>query len=259
MRTIAFLFVAGVTAGWAAPAARADILFGVRPSDVVVAAAGDDISTGPHDLGFTFPFYGSSQTHVFMNSNGNLSFGAGFGAFLNGPLAGAGVPLIAPFWDDFYLYTGDMRINTSRPGEFVSLWNGVGFYDGPGTNTFEVILLGAGNEFGFAPGSILFSYGNIDGIDHYSNDTASAGVTNGASVYATLAPFLSSDPDGPMNEDQAISLSGRTFLFAPDVDRGYAVTEVHLTPVPAPPAAVLAAVGGVALFLRRRLRPAAAA
>jgi hypothetical protein len=43
MRTVALLLVAGVAAGWAAPA-RADILYGLRPTDVVVATGGDDFS-----------------------------------------------------------------------------------------------------------------------------------------------------------------------------------------------------------------------
>jgi len=256
VRTVALFLVVGVAAGWAAPA-RADILFGIRPSDVVVSTGGDDFSFGPFNLGFNFPFFGTNQTQVFLNTNGNLSFGAGFSEYRNGPVVSAGLPLIAPFWDDMYFPPGDMRINTSRPGEFMAMWNGGGFYDGPGTNTFEAILLGAGNEFGFAPGSILFSYGNIDGIDHFYNGTATVGVTDGNSIFATLANSLSSPTDGTVDELQADTLAGRTFLFNP-VARGANVTEVQLTPVPAPPAVVLAAVGGVTLFLRRMRRPALA-
>ncbi len=65
-----------------------------------LVAAGDDTST-PVSLDFTFPFQGSNWTSLFLNSNGNLTFGAGstdfspsVAEFLAGP------PRIAPRWDD---------------------------------------------------------------------------------------------------------------------------------------------------------------
>lgn len=65
-----------------------------------VLAAGDDTST-PVNLGFNFRFQGTSYNSVFVNSNGNLTFGVGdtdfsesVAEFLAGP------PRIAPRWDD---------------------------------------------------------------------------------------------------------------------------------------------------------------
>ncbi|HEV2845750.1 MAG TPA: hypothetical protein VG477_12940, partial [Thermoanaerobaculia bacterium] len=65
-----------------------------------VLAAGDDTST-PVSLAFNFPYQGGSYNTVFVNSNGNLTFGAGstdfsetVAEFLAGP------PMIAPRWDD---------------------------------------------------------------------------------------------------------------------------------------------------------------
>jgi hypothetical protein len=142
----------------------------------------------------------------------------------------------------------------------VALWNGVGFYDGPGTVTFEAILLGAGNGFGLAEGSVLFSYGDVPGIDHYSNTTATVGLGNGVAATTTLAGYLGSNADGEVTESQAQSLSGRSFLFSPTQDvtgaPRYNVTEITVTtsPVPAPPAVVLVGIGGLALIGRRRMR-----
>lgn len=78
-----------------------------------LVAAGDDTAT-PLNIGFTFPYQGSNWTSLFLNSNGNLTFGAGstdfsptVAEFLSGP------PRIAPRWDD--LDAGDGLVIAS-PG-----------------------------------------------------------------------------------------------------------------------------------------------
>lgn len=65
-----------------------------------ILAAGDDTST-PVTLGFNFPFQGGNWGSVFVNSNGNLTFGAGDADFSESvPEFLAGPPRIAPRWDD---------------------------------------------------------------------------------------------------------------------------------------------------------------
>ncbi|HEX4965229.1 MAG TPA: hypothetical protein VF173_30750 [Thermoanaerobaculia bacterium] len=65
-----------------------------------ILAAGDDTAT-PLNLGFTFPYQGTNWTSLFVNSNGNLTFGAGDTDFSESvPEFLAGPPRIAPRWDD---------------------------------------------------------------------------------------------------------------------------------------------------------------
>jgi hypothetical protein len=65
-----------------------------------VLAAGDDTAT-PVTLDFNFPYQGSNWNTVFVNSNGNLTFGAGDTDFSESvPEFLAGSPRIAPRWDD---------------------------------------------------------------------------------------------------------------------------------------------------------------
>lgn len=72
----------------------------VQALDGTLIAPGDDGSVNV-PLGFSFPFQGQTWTNVFVNGNGNLTFGAAnadfsesVAEFLGGP------PRIAPFWDD---------------------------------------------------------------------------------------------------------------------------------------------------------------
>lgn len=79
-----------------------------------ILAAGDDTST-PVDLGFTFEYQGSDWTNVFVNSNGNLTFGAGDGDFSETvPELLAGPPRIAPRWDDLDAGDGLIIVSTDE-------------------------------------------------------------------------------------------------------------------------------------------------
>lgn len=73
----------------------------VHTYEGTVLPAGDDTSDEVAFTGFSFPFQGTDWSSVFVNSNGNLTFGAGstdfspsVAEFLAGP------PRIAPRWDD---------------------------------------------------------------------------------------------------------------------------------------------------------------
>ena len=58
-------------------------------------------------LGFTFPFQGTNWSSVFVNGNGNLTFGAADADFTEtvAELL-AGPPRIAPLWDDLFAPAG---------------------------------------------------------------------------------------------------------------------------------------------------------
>ena len=73
----------------------------VHKYEGTLIAAGDDTST-PVPLGFSFPFQGTNWNSVFVNSNGNFTFGAANTDFSETvPEFLAGPPRIAPRWDDF--------------------------------------------------------------------------------------------------------------------------------------------------------------
>ena len=126
-------------------------------------------------IGFGFVFNGTTYTQVFINSNGALSFSAGFNQWTNTTMP---VPtpnpqdLILPFWDDLDPVggagTGTISygtIGTAPNRQFVASWNGVKRYNVTGSLcSFQVVL----NE----DQSIRYRYGNTN----VSCDTSSATI-----------------------------------------------------------------------------------
>jgi hypothetical protein len=108
----------------------------------VIYSIGDDASL-PIALPFTARFYGNSYDRIFVNSNGNVSFGGSFTEYNNTVLPRRVRPAIFVFWDDLNdIYSGQI-CGTYVParGAFVVEWSHVARHDGQGTETFELVLV----------------------------------------------------------------------------------------------------------------------
>jgi uncharacterized protein (TIGR03437 family) len=70
-------------------------------------ARGDGGSSPETDLGFTFNFFGTQRSRVFVNMDGNISFGRNVQSYSNSSLRGGDPPMIAPFW---------ANVDTTNPG-----------------------------------------------------------------------------------------------------------------------------------------------
>lgn len=230
-------------------------------TDAIVFGAGaDQSSSGPIALPFTFNFFGSNQSQVFINTNGSLSFGAGdadttFDIFPG--LVAPTVARIAPFLDDLIVSptASDIRFNNTISGVFGVTWNNVGIFDGLTTQSnnsvnAQVLLLGAGNPFGFLPGSILFSYGVISDASPFLSAGLNAG--NG-SDFAVLPTSTGSGLQGLLSRSEGIGLSNRQYLFTP-TSNGFSATEVP-EPLMMSGLASLALTGLGTLRARRRQKP----
>lgn len=107
---------------------------------------------------FVFPFYGRAYHEIYVNSDGNLTFGGGDSSsdardetrFLSGP------PRIAPLFTDLDPTAGG-EVDASVGGGFIRVtWQGVPEYSDAGTvpgNTFIVTLS--------SNGDVRFEYGQI--------------------------------------------------------------------------------------------------
>lgn len=162
-----------------------------------ILAAGDDTST-PVALGFDFPFQGSDWDTVFVNSNGNLTFGAGdvdFSESVAEFLAGS--PRIAPRWDDLDATEGVVIASPDSHDDKMTIhFVSVPEFFSTSPNYFSVEL----DEDGDAEIDYLAT-NRTDGL---------AGVTEGGGAADPGETDLSEDDDHPID--------GTTYeLFGTDV------------------------------------------
>ena len=155
----------------------------IQTSDRLDLSLGDDDTTEV-PLGFSFPFNGETWDSVFVNSNGNLTFGFGDTFFidsvsglLNGP------PRIAPLWDDLSPNNGGQVFVEYGSGTVSVTFENVPEFFATGSNTFTATL-----DIG---GNVTVTYGGITATDGL------AGVSEG---------FGAPDP-GPTDLSNALDLS----------------------------------------------------
>jgi hypothetical protein len=169
---------AAVSAAAGATRAGVDVIFNVpQPGDPL--AVGDD---GFVELFPAFPidFCGQRFTSLFVNANGNITFGRSDGSFSETTLAHLnGAPRIAGLWDDLNAAAGGTVTFGETGSSFTVRWEGVPEFPAVGANTFSITinkknriaqLLGpiAGNPFSISYGTLSA----LDGLAGYSCGSA---------------------------------------------------------------------------------------
>jgi hypothetical protein len=135
-------------------------------------------------LPFAFPFFGRSETRVFVHSDGNLTFEApdvstddrGLGRLLSGP------PRIAPLFSDLAPDRGGTVSARLAPDRAVFAWLDVPGGTASDPSSFSVTL--------HLDGAIDFVYGGIGARE------AVVGVSPGASESFTAADLSAAEPRG---------------------------------------------------------------
>ena len=143
-------------------------------------ALGDDASSAALTLPFAFPFYGTNQTSLYVNSNGILSFGAGTTSYSNVGIPTGAAPnnFIAPFWDDLAPNLGGTIHYKTVGSTFVVQFTGVRRYDaGTGSVSFQVILKPSGE--------ITVTYQAVP----TTNTSATIGIENATGALGLQAAF----------------------------------------------------------------------
>jgi hypothetical protein len=134
-----------------------------------LVAAGDDTATLVN-LGFNFPYQGANRTSVFVNSNGNLTFGAGSTDFSETvPELLSGPPRIAPRWDDLDA-RGGLVIATPGSGSVTFHFVSVPEFASTSPNYFSVELRD--------DGAIGFNYFATTLTDGLTGVTQGGGAAN---------------------------------------------------------------------------------
>ncbi|MCF7825693.1 MAG: hypothetical protein K9N29_03500 [Candidatus Marinimicrobia bacterium] len=148
----------------------------------------DDSSVGPLDIGFEFPYYGEIFSHVFLSSNGTLSFMGNYAPWLNTYLPTVSAPsaLVAPWWDDLNNDAGPqgtLYFWTNEYDQCIITWKNFPKYGTSDLYTFQVIL----DSFG----KLIFQYDRVDGVTNSSTiGMQSANRSSGLLIrYNDPAPF----------------------------------------------------------------------
>ena len=98
----------------------------ITSTGTLISMSGDDNNTGPHPIGFTFPFYGTEYTTFRISTNGWISFTSTSSQYSNYELPGTNSPeaMLAPFWDDL-IFTSDKAYFYSDGSQLVITFNDV--------------------------------------------------------------------------------------------------------------------------------------
>jgi len=135
------------------------------------------------NLGFDVTFYGMTYSSLYINNNGNVSFGAGISSFIPSGPTGAAAPLISPWFGDVdtrNAASGVVHYNLS-PEQLVVTWDGVGSYNSHGspTNSFQLVLRADGYATPAGEGAIGFFYQLMGWEDTDTSNVAAVGFGDG--------------------------------------------------------------------------------
>lgn len=141
----------------------------------------DDATFAAVNLGFNVNFFGTSYSNIFINNNGNATFGASTGSFSPAPLNAQNTqPMIAPFWTDLESRSGGATSGvyvTQTAHQLVATWQDMGYFPGnySGRVTFQLVLNDPNAPLAAGEGVIGFFFGNMTSGTDGHNVTAGFG------------------------------------------------------------------------------------
>ena len=175
-----------------------------------IAVSLEDDSTQQVGIPFSFPYQGQNWSSVFVNANGNLTFGTGntdfsesVGELLSGP------PRISALWDDLSPQEGEVFVEADATSWTVRYVNVPQFLAGD-SNSFSITLS--------ADGGVTIAYGEVAALDAIAGVTEGGGAANpGETDLSTDAPRSAAGTTYEVFTGSAdpVDLSGETVSFEP--------------------------------------------
>lgn len=157
---------------------------GGNAANVGVASGRNDDGFMALNLGFNFTLFGNTYSSLFINNNGNVSFGSGISAYVPTGPTGANAPLISVWFGDVDTRnpaSGVVHYNLSGD-ELVVTWDNVGYYNtgANALNSFQLVLRSDDYVIPVGQGQIGFFYGNMGWEQTATSRTAAVGFGDGA-------------------------------------------------------------------------------
>jgi hypothetical protein len=125
-------------------------------SGITTLSLSDDSMSAAANIGFNFPFYGTTYTQLYVSSNGYVEFGGSVSSLADQcPLPNATTPnnIIALMWDDlnpastgiiYYKYFASCPVGAATQC-FIVEYDNVPHYGGGTAGTFELVLWSGGD------------------------------------------------------------------------------------------------------------------
>lgn len=158
-------------------------------SYTVAMAPNDDGSTGLISIPFNFCLYGQTWNELYINNNGNVSFGSSYSTFSSNPFPTSGFTMVAPFWGDVDTRSGGVVYYKITPTAMYVNWEDVGYYSqhNDKVNTFQLIItdgndpiIGVGNNVAFCYQDMQWTTGDASsGSGGFGGVPATVGCNNG--------------------------------------------------------------------------------
>ncbi|CAN5434245.1 hypothetical protein BH09BAC5_BH09BAC5_01240 [soil metagenome] len=189
----------------------------------------DDGSTAAINLPFVFCFYGQIQNQVYINNNGNVSFGSSYGSFSSATFPSSLYTMIAPFWADVDTRSASSGVVYYKmtPTAMIVHWQNVGYYNQhvDKVNDFQLILtdgtdplLPSGSNVGFCYGDMQWTTGDASsGVNGFGGTAATVGANMGDGInYIQIGTFdaAGTNYNGPFGLPSQISwLDNKQFFL----------------------------------------------
>lgn len=167
---------------------------GGNAANVGLASGRNDDGFMALGLGFNVTFFGNTYNSLFINNNGNVSFGAGISAYIPSGPTGAAAPIISPFFGDVdtrNAASGVVHYNLTSD-QLIVTWDNVGWYNSHGTptNSFQLVLRSDSYTVPVGEGLIGFFYETMGWAATNTNTVAAAGFGDGAGNGNTIEGSL---------------------------------------------------------------------
>lgn len=189
----------------------------------------DDGSTPQINLPFNFCLYGTQYNSLFINNNGNVSFGTAYSTFTANPFPDPNFVMVAPFWAD--VDTRDLASGLVyykvTPTNIIVQWENVGYYSQHSDllNSFQLIITNGadplvpnGNNVSFCYQDMQWTTGDVTGLGGFGGAPgATVGANEGNGIdYIQFGTFdqPGSAYNGPTGAPSGIDwLDNQSFVF----------------------------------------------